>query len=85
MIHSTKSSKLVQEVAQPLKLIRIRSVIELTGLSKSYIYSLAEKGFFPKSIQLVPGGTSVAWVESEIKEWIDSRIQERNVEVGCHD
>lgn len=85
MIHSTKSSKLVQEVAQPLKLIRIRSVIELTGLSKSYIYSLSEKGFFPKSIQLVPGGTSVAWVECEIKEWIDSRIQERNQGLGQHD
>jgi len=62
------------------KLIRIKSVIALTGLSKSYIYDLCKKGLFPKSIQLVPGGTSVAWVKSEIMDWIDSRIQERNQE-----
>jgi prophage regulatory protein len=60
------------------KLVRIKKVVELTGLSKSYIYDLSNKGIFPKSIQLVPGGTSVAWVEGEILNWIDSRIQERN-------
>ncbi len=62
----------------PVKLVRIKSVVELTGLSKSYIYDLSNKGIFPKRIQLVPGGSSVAWVESEIKDWIDSRIHERN-------
>ena len=82
MIHSTKSSKLVQEVAQPLKLIRIRSVIELTGLSKSYIYSLSEKGLFPKSVQLVPGGISVAWVEHEIYEWLEARVMARETVEG---
>ena len=62
------------------KLIRIKSVIKLTALSKSYIYELSKKGLFPKSLQLVPGGTSVAWVEREIKEWIDSRIEFRDAE-----
>ena len=81
---NTESDQLLQKNDQTRKLIRIRSVIELTGLSKSYIYALADKGLFPKSIQLVPGGTSVAWVESEIKEWIDSRIQERNQELAHH-
>jgi prophage regulatory protein len=60
------------------KLIRINSVIELTGISKSYIYDLANKGLFPNSIQLVPGGTSVAWLKSEILDWIDSRVSERD-------
>ena len=63
------------------KLIRIRNVIELTGISKSYVYQLCEKGLFPKSIQLIPGGSSVAWVEQEVLDWIDSRIQSRNDEV----
>ena len=71
--------RFAQENGQPRKLIRIKSVIELTGISKSYIYGLSHKGLFPKSIQLVPGGTSVAWVESEIMEWINSRIQSRNL------
>ena len=79
---NTERDQLLQNNDQPRKLIRIKSVIELTGLSKSYIYALVNKGLFPKSIQLVPGGTSVAWVESEINEWIDSRIQERNQELA---
>jgi prophage regulatory protein len=62
------------------RLIRIRSVLALTGLSKSYTYELCSKGLFPKSVQLVPGGTSVAWVESEVLAWIDSRIVSRDAE-----
>jgi prophage regulatory protein len=64
----------------PSRLVRIKTVVELTGLSKSYIYDLSNKGIFPKSIQLVPGGSSVAWIESEIQNWIDSRIQSRDSE-----
>ena len=63
------------------KLVRIKNVIELTGLSKSYIYDLSNRGIFPKNVQLVPGGSSVAWVESEILQWIDSRIKDRNRDV----
>jgi prophage regulatory protein len=60
------------------KLIRIKAVIGLTGISKSYIYDLSNRGLFPKSVQLVPGGSSVAWLESEIQKWIVSRVQERD-------
>jgi prophage regulatory protein len=60
------------------RLIRIKKVVELTGISKSYIYGLCNKNLFPKSVPLVKGGSSVAWVESEILDWIDSRISERN-------
>jgi len=70
--------QLHKENDQFRKLIRIKSVINLTGLSKSYIYDLCKKGLFPKSIQLVPGGTSVAWVAEEVQGWIDSRIKARD-------
>jgi prophage regulatory protein len=70
--------QLNQERDQLQKLIRIKSVVNLTGLSKSYIYQLVSSGHFPLSVKLVPGGTSVAWIESEIEEWIQSRIQERD-------
>ena len=82
---NSECDQLHQENDQIRKLIRIRSVTNLTGLSKSYIYDLCKKGLFPKSIQLVPGGTSVAWVKSEIMDWIDSRIQERNQELSRDD
>jgi prophage regulatory protein len=81
MYRSKKDLDLLkQENDQTRKLIRIRSVLELTGLSKSYIYDLANKGLFPKSIQLVPGGSSVAWVATEIQDWIKSRIDARDGE-----
>jgi len=66
------------ETGQVRKLIRIKSVTQITGLSKSYIYELCNKNLFPNSVKLVVGGTSVAWVEQEVLDWIDSRIKERD-------
>jgi len=74
----SKHEQHAQENIRIPKLIRVKSVIDLTGLSKSYIYDLSNRGLFPKTIQLVPGGTSVAWLESEIQEWIESRILQRD-------
>ena len=59
------------------RLIRIREVMNLVGLSKSHIYHLAAHGRFPKSIPLVPGGTSVAWIETEIEDFINQQIKAR--------
>ena len=73
-----KREQRTQENPPIPRLVRINSVIKLTGLSKSYVYDLCKRGVFPRSIQLVPGGTSVAWLESEIQEWIESRVQQRN-------
>ena len=60
------------------QLIRIKAVIELTGLSKSYIYDLCTRDKFPKSVALVSGGISVAWVKQEVVDWVESRITERD-------
>lgn len=54
-------------------LIRQRRVTEKTGLGKSTIYNLMERNLFPKSIKLA-GGKAVAWVESEIDEWITQQV-----------
>lgn len=64
----------------PNRLIRIRDVMELTGLSRSYVYALAADGRFPRSISLVPGGTSRAWLLSEIHSWMQERIAARGQE-----
>ena len=68
----------INQTTKSNKLIRIKDVILMTGISKSYIYQLVSKNLFPKPIQLIPGGTSVAWIESEVLGWIDGRIQERD-------
>ncbi|QFY91120.1 AlpA family transcriptional regulator [Magnetovirga frankeli] len=64
------------------RLLRIGRVSDLTGISKSYIYHLCNQGLFPKPVPLVPGGSSVAWLESEVLAWIDQRVQARDCAIG---
>ncbi|MCO4206721.1 AlpA family transcriptional regulator [Aeromonas hydrophila] len=65
----------------PQRLIRIREVIQRTGLSKSSIYDLMAQGCFPKTVRLSEQGRSVAFLESEIIAWMAERIAARNVTV----
>ena len=58
------------------RLLRLSELTKITCLSKSSIYSYINAGTFPKSISL--GARSVAWLESEIHQWIDERINERD-------
>lgn len=64
------------------RLIRIKQVQAMTGLSRSYVYHLSSKHLFPQSLALVAGGSSRAWLESEVRGWINQRIAERDQEVG---
>lgn len=50
---------------------RRSKVEELTGLSRSSIYDLMAKGQFPRPIKL--SQKSVAWPESAIAKWLQSR------------
>ncbi|GBL02058.1 transcriptional regulator [Vibrio harveyi] len=61
-----------------LRIIRLKEVITLTGLSKSSIYRYADGKAFPQSVQL--GARSVGWIEEEINQWMQGRIDERKVE-----
>ena len=52
-------------------------VMLLTGLGRSTIYKfMADETDFPKSVPL--GGRAVAWIESEIEEWMESRLSMRD-------
>ena len=57
---------------------KLPQVLAKTGLSKSLLYALAQKGEFPKPIKL--SERSSAWVESEVNDWIDARIAARDLE-----
>ena len=56
------------------KILRLREVKEITGLSRSTLYLEIAKGKFPKQIQLT-GARSVGWHESAIIQWVESRQQ----------
>lgn len=57
------------------RILRLAEVKLRTGLSRSTIYFAIKKDQFPKPINL--GMRSVGWLESEINQWINERIQER--------
>lgn len=57
------------------KLLRIRSVKDLTGLSGSTIDRMIKAGKFPAPIKLT-GARAVAWNAEEVEAWIQSRIDE---------
>lgn len=54
-----------------MKLIRAKQVVQVTGLSRGTIYRLERAGTFPSRRRL--SANSVAWIEKEIAEWMESR------------
>ncbi|EKN4802877.1 helix-turn-helix transcriptional regulator [Yersinia enterocolitica] len=54
--------------------IRLSDVQRRTGYSKAWIYRLIKQERFPKPVKI--GSRSIAFVESEIDEWINQRIAE---------
>ncbi|MEN0583413.1 MULTISPECIES: AlpA family transcriptional regulator [unclassified Kosakonia] len=64
----------------PKVLIRLPEVQRRTGYSKAWIYRLLKEKRFPQSIKI--GSRSIAFVESEIDDWINQRIEESRKEVA---
>ena len=58
------------------KILRLQEVLEFVGLGRSSIYKSIADGRLPKQVKL--GTRSVGWIESEIQEWIQQRIPDRN-------
>ena len=58
-----------------MRLIKLKEVIQKTSLGHSSIYKFIAEGKFPKQVSL--GAKSVAWLESEVDDWIMDRVEER--------
>lgn len=56
-----------------MRFLRLADVRSRVGLSRSQIYRKISTGEFPKPYSL--GARAVAWLESEIDGWIQSRIE----------
>lgn len=46
-------------------------VEEITGLSRTTIYKMMDRGDFPRPVRLTR--KAVGWAESSIAEWLESR------------
>ena len=67
------------------RFIRLNEVLSRTGYGRTSIYRKMEDGSFPKSVKLggppkdpsIFDSRAVAWIEDEVEQWIESRIEER--------
>lgn len=58
------------------RFIRLPEVLYTTGLSRSTVYEMMTRRQFPVQISL--GGKTVAWLESEVENWMAERIANRH-------
>ncbi|MDV6316235.1 AlpA family transcriptional regulator [Idiomarina sp. HP20-50] len=55
-----------------MRFLRLNEVKERVGLGRTSIYKLIGEGKFPKPVHVL--GRNVAWIDSEIDEWMMDRI-----------
>jgi prophage regulatory protein len=54
-----------------MQILKLLQVSGLTGISRSTIYSLMQRGHFPQSVKLTE--RRVGWRSTDIDDWIKSR------------
>ena len=59
-----------------MKVLRLTQVMDSTGLGRSTIYKYVAEGKFPIPLQL--SERCVGWLESEVQQWIQSRVERRD-------
>ena len=59
---------------------RLPEVQRRTGYSKAWIYRLISQDRFPSAVKI--GSRAIAFVESEVDEWISQRIEERDAVIS---
>jgi prophage regulatory protein len=61
-------------------ILRLPDMKRSTGLSRSTIYLRITQGTFPKPVSL--GRRAVGWLEAEIQEWLQRRIERSRLSRG---
>jgi prophage regulatory protein len=57
------------------RMLRLKDVEAITGLSRSTIYNLISEDQFPRQIHL--SSKSVGWWDAEILNWVQDRMDRR--------
>ena len=77
-VFDDKGSIMIEE--NELSFIRQDEVTKITSIPKSSIQSEVQEGNFPKPIKL--SARTIAWVKSEVIEWMENKIAERDLKLG---
>lgn len=64
--------------SEPYKLLTLKQVCDLIGLSRWGLEDLRNSGNFPKPIYLSESRKSIRWLESEVNAWIEQRMAARS-------
>jgi|TARA_R110000824_G_scaffold118960_2_gene271640 prophage regulatory protein len=68
---------------QPDRIIRMKTVLARTGLSRSTIYRKIAEGTFPAKLRISTNGTG--WHESDINRWIENPVAWRKKTCNAFD
>ncbi|NDE89541.1 MAG: AlpA family transcriptional regulator [Alphaproteobacteria bacterium] len=58
------------------RFIRLKEVIQITGLARSTIYAAIKDGSFPSQIKLTQ--RAIGWSEEQVFEWVGSRLPKKH-------
>ncbi|AMT98178.1 MULTISPECIES: helix-turn-helix transcriptional regulator [Psychrobacter] len=78
---STQKNTSISSMPQIPRMLPLKQVIHYTGLSSTTIYDMLDKksnrydSTFPVQVKLSKG--RVAWIESEVAQWIEDKIAAR--------
>ena len=78
---NTQQNTLIQNMLQIPRMLSLKQVEDCIGLSSSTIYDMLDKRSkrydptFPVQVKISKG--RVAWVESEVAQWIENKIAAR--------
>lgn len=56
-------------------ILKIYEVVQKCNLSRATIYKKVKEGTFPRQIKL--SERSSGWLESEVDQWIENKVKER--------
>lgn len=59
-------------ILQGERLLRLRDVLAIVGLSRAHVYNLIKQQLFPRPISL--GSNCARWVQSEVQAWVGDSI-----------
>jgi len=57
------------------RILRLDEVQTKTGFKRAHLYTLMQKGQFPRTVRL--GVRAVGWNSVEVEQWVRERLAER--------
>jgi prophage regulatory protein len=74
--HKAKRRSTMNHTETPDRFLRVSEVMAKVGLAETALYSLMQKGMFPRPVKI--GTRALRWSERELDQWMQARMIERD-------